>query len=140
MQKLKAVCKNTVYDVFTLDFVSRKVGLGFYDDSYCGVKWMSLDDCKLLMPTGCKDRAGNDIFEGDVISSNVHDHCVVKSVPHFWLNIYKACASEGADPVSELRITGNIFEKPTLSILKSSGTFAAVANPEPDSAESAEEG
>ncbi|MGF2198627.1 YopX family protein [Enterococcus casseliflavus] len=105
----------------------RKVTEIHFDDSLIYLKanngkgyYCSFSDIELMQSTGLKDKNGVEIFEGDVLTSNVQPCKMVNpikdgyGVVRFENGMFKLGAISLVTFISKMEVIGNIYENPEL--------------------------
>ena len=94
-------------------------------DFECGMinvnaAWRTFEEIELMQSTGLKDKNGVEIFEGDVLTSNVQPCKMVNpikdgyGVVRFENGMFKLGAISLVTFISKMEVIGNIYENPEL--------------------------
>ena len=107
--------------VKTLHLGTRKIIYGYSENSQCyGNKSCSFDDVRLMQYIGLKDKNGKEIFEGDIVKTNIdltgivrfdigyYFEWITNNLVSMWNKDMKVWVEWG------LEIIGNIYENPEL--------------------------
>lgn len=108
----------TMRDVVEIDFIENMFCLqvGKTNDG----EWFFYRDLELMQSTGLKDKNGVEIFEADVLTSNVQPCKMVNpikdgyGVVRFENGMFKLGAISLVTFVSKMEVIGNIYENPNL--------------------------
>lgn len=82
--------------------------------------WRTFEEIELMQSTGLKDKNGVEIFEGDVLTSNVQPCKMVNpikdgyGVVRFENGMFKLGAISLVTFISKMEVIGNIYENPEL--------------------------
>lgn len=113
--------ENKMVEVKSLHLGTRKIIYGYSENSQCyGNKSISFSDCSLMQCTDIKDRNGKEIYEGDIVKTNIDLMGIVRfdigyyfewitdSLVSMWNKDMKVWLEWG------LEVIGNIYENPEL--------------------------
>ena len=113
--------ENKMVEVKSLHLGTRKIIYGYSETSQCyGNKSCSFDDIELMQCTGIKDRNGKEIYDGDIVKTNIDLMGIVRfdigyyfewitdSLVSMWNKDMKVWLEWG------LEVIGNIYENPEL--------------------------
>ena len=87
------------------------------DEDFDAGEWIVNNDLELMQSTGLKDKNGQEIFEGDVVSidTDEFDLLFVKyEAGIYWLMDGEECVEHLSDYYKYVSIVGNIYENPQL--------------------------
>lgn len=76
-------------------------------------EYFDLDDCELMRYTGLKDRNGNEIYEGDILSNDEEYYKVVFEIASYRAEI-EEYSLDLIDVAHCCEVIGNIYENPEL--------------------------
>lgn len=100
-------------------FVVDDIDFDFSQISTTSV-WRSFEEVELMQYTGLKDKNGVEIYEGDVLTSNVQPCKMVNpikdgyGVVRFENGMFKLGAISLVTFISKMEVIGNIYENPEL--------------------------
>lgn len=113
--------ENKMVEVKSLHLGTRKIIYGYSETSQCyGNKSCSFDDIELMQCTDIKDRNEKEIYEGDIVKTNIDLMGIVRfdigyyfewitdSLVSMWNKDVKVWLEWG------LEVIGNIYENPEL--------------------------
>lgn len=106
----------TIHDVLQIDLSRSMVSLKIENAS----EWYWFKEVVLMQSTGLKDKNGVEIFEGDVLTSNVQPCKMVNpikdgyGVVRFENGMFKLGAISLVTFISKMEVIGNIYENPNL--------------------------
>jgi len=113
--------ENTMRDVAVLHFTKGgKVNSIEYWNTPSELKSYHVRNLVLMQSTGLKDKNGVEIFEGDVLTSNVQPCKMVNpikdgyGVVRFENGMFKLGAISLVTFISKMEVIGNIYENPEL--------------------------
>ena len=105
-------------EVVSIDFFRKKIKINHWE--YGNSNFFPLDEVVLMQSTGLKDKNGVEIFEGDVLTSNVQPCKMVNpikdgyGVVRFENGMFKLGAISLVTFISKMEVVGNIYENPEL--------------------------
>ncbi|MGH1785916.1 YopX family protein [Enterococcus casseliflavus] len=105
-------------EVVSIDFFRKKIKINHWE--YGDSNFFPLDEVILMQSTGLKDKNGVDIFEGDVLTSNVQPCKMVNpikdgyGVVRFENGMFKLGAISLVTFISKMEVIGNVWENPNL--------------------------
>ena len=108
----------TMHNVLAIDF-SRNMYCLQIGKATIG-EWFWFREIELMQSTGLKDKNGVEIFEGDVLTSNVQPCKMVNpikdgyGVVRFENGMFKLGAISLVTFISKMEVIGNIYENPEL--------------------------
>ena len=108
----------TMHNVLAIDF-SRNMYCLQIGKAAIG-EWFWFREIELMQSTGLKDKNGVEIFEGDVLTSNVQPCKMVNpikdgyGVVRFENGMFKLGAISLVTFISKMEVIGNIYENPEL--------------------------
>lgn len=108
----------TMHNVLAIDF-SRNMYCLQIGKATIG-EWFWFREIELMQSTGLKDKNGVDIFEGDVLKSNVQPCKMVNpikdgyGVVRFENGMFKLGSISLVTFISKMEVIGNIYENPEL--------------------------
>ena len=108
----------TMHNVLAIDF-SRNMYCLKIGKAAIG-EWFWFREIELMQSTGLKDKNGVEIFEGDVLTSNVQPCKMVNpikdgyGVVRFENGMFKLGAISLVTFISKMEVIGNIYENPEL--------------------------
>ena len=106
----------SMHDVLEIDFSRKMAYLKFEDVS----EWYWFKEFILMQSSGLKDKNGVEIFEADVLTSNVQPCKMVNpikdgyGVVRFENGMFKLGAISLVTFISKMEVIGNIYENPNL--------------------------
>lgn len=106
----------TMHDVLEIDFSRKMAYLKFEDVS----EWYWFKEFILMQSSGLKDKNGVEIFEADVLTSNVQPCKMVNpikdgyGVVRFENGMFKLGAISLVTFIRKMEVIGNIYENPNL--------------------------
>ena len=105
-------------EVVSIDFFRKKIKINHWE--YGDSNFFPLDEVVLMQSTSLKDKNGVDIFEGDVLKSNVQPCKMVNpikdgyGVVRFENGMFKLGSISLVTFISKMEVIGNIYENPEL--------------------------
>lgn len=106
----------SMHDVLEIDFSRKMAYLKFEDVS----EWYWFKEFILMQSSGLKDKNGVEIFEADILTSNVQPCKMVNpikdgyGVVRFENGMFKLGAISLVTFISKMEVIGNIYENPNL--------------------------